>query len=142
MNDKGEKKKNDTKELGSTLMDTMLKEVSDFCDPFIREDWALKPHHQVCCVCVCVVWCGVCVCGVCVGGGLLGMHRFEQYTCNKLLPKTETLYSTYSQFSFRSVVFLLFHSMSLLPCVAYLRLQGWWWHYRANVPASRPDLQG
>ncbi len=65
MNDKGEKKKNDTKELGSTLMDTMLKEVSDFCDPFIREDWALKPHHQVCC--------GVCVCVWCVGvwGGCL-----------------------------------------------------------------------
>ena len=38
---------NDTKELGSTLMETMLKEVSDFCDPIIREDWSLKPHHQV-----------------------------------------------------------------------------------------------
>ncbi len=49
-NDNGEKKKNDTRELGSTLMDTMLNEVSDFCDPFIREDWALKPHHQVRCV--------------------------------------------------------------------------------------------
>jgi len=44
---KGEKKKNDTTQLGSTLMDTMLREVSDFCDPLIREDWALKPHHQV-----------------------------------------------------------------------------------------------
>ena len=43
----GVRKKNDTKELGSTLMDTMLKEVSDFCDPIIREDWSLKPHHQV-----------------------------------------------------------------------------------------------
>ena len=38
---------NDTRELGSTLMETMLKEVSDFCDPIIREDWSLKPHHQV-----------------------------------------------------------------------------------------------
>ena len=32
--------------------------------------------------------------------------------------------------------------MSLLPCVAYLRLQRWWWHYWSNVPPSRPDLQG
>ena len=46
-NAKGERKKNDTTQLGSTLMHTMLKEVSDFCDPFIKEDWALKPHHQV-----------------------------------------------------------------------------------------------
>ena len=49
---KGEKKRNDTTQLGSTLMDTMLKEVSDFCDPLIRENWALKPHHQVLYVCV------------------------------------------------------------------------------------------
>ena len=38
---------NDTRELGSTLMGTMLKEVSDFCDPIIMENWSLKPHHQV-----------------------------------------------------------------------------------------------
>lgn len=44
----GQKRKNDTSQLGSTLMDTMLKEVSDFCDPIIRENWSLKPHHQVC----------------------------------------------------------------------------------------------
>lgn len=43
----GQRKKNDTTQLGSTLMDTMLKEVSDFCDSIIREDWSLKPHHQV-----------------------------------------------------------------------------------------------
>jgi len=45
---KGKKKMNDTSQLGSSLMETMLSEVSDFCDPFIRENWALKPHHQVC----------------------------------------------------------------------------------------------
>ncbi len=44
---KGKKKMNDTSHLGSTLMETMLSEVSDFCDPFIRENWAMKPHHQV-----------------------------------------------------------------------------------------------
>lgn len=46
-NDQGKREKNDTTQLGSTLMDTMIKEVGDFCDPFIRENWALKPHHQV-----------------------------------------------------------------------------------------------
>lgn len=46
--EQGERKKNNTTQLGSTLMDTMLKEVSDFCDPIIRENWSLKPHHQVC----------------------------------------------------------------------------------------------
>ncbi len=43
----GKKHRNDTTQLGSTLMETMLREVSDFCDPIIRENWALKPHHQV-----------------------------------------------------------------------------------------------
>ena len=47
-NDSGKREKNDTTQLGSTLMDTMIKEVGDFCDPFIRENWAMKPHHQVC----------------------------------------------------------------------------------------------
>ena len=47
-NDQGKREKNDTTQLGSTLMDTMIKEVGDFCDPFIRENWAMKPHHQVC----------------------------------------------------------------------------------------------
>ena len=37
----------DTKRLGSTLMTTMLKEVEDFCDPAIKENWSLKPHQQV-----------------------------------------------------------------------------------------------
>ena len=49
-NAQGKREKNDTTQLGSTLMDTMLKEVGDFCDPFIRENWAMKPHHQVCCM--------------------------------------------------------------------------------------------
>ena len=38
----------DIKQLGSTLMRTMLKEVSDFCDPTINYDnWSKKPHQQV-----------------------------------------------------------------------------------------------
>ena len=37
----------DTQKLGSTLMHTMLKEVSDFCDPTIKDNWSLKPHQQV-----------------------------------------------------------------------------------------------
>ena len=37
----------DTKQLGSTLMTTMLKEVEDFCDPAIKDIWSLKPHQQV-----------------------------------------------------------------------------------------------
>lgn len=51
-NAQGKREKNDTTQLGSTLMDTMLKEVGDFCDPFIRENWAMKPHHQVYCMCM------------------------------------------------------------------------------------------
>ncbi len=37
----------DTRQLGSTLMSTMLREVSDFCDPDIKANWSLKPHQQV-----------------------------------------------------------------------------------------------
>ena len=36
-----------TQQLGSTLMNAMLKEVSDFCDPDIKENWSVKPHQQV-----------------------------------------------------------------------------------------------
>ena len=36
-----------TKTLGSTLMEAMLKEVSDFCDPAIKENWSINPHQQV-----------------------------------------------------------------------------------------------
>ena len=36
-----------TKQLGSTLMRTMLDEVSDFCDPAIKDNWSKKPHQQV-----------------------------------------------------------------------------------------------
>ncbi len=35
-----------THQLGSTLMKTMLKEVSNFCDPQIK-DWSMEPHQQV-----------------------------------------------------------------------------------------------
>ena len=43
----GKKKLSDTRQLGSTLMDTMLQEVVDFCDPAIKENWSLKAHQQV-----------------------------------------------------------------------------------------------
>ena len=36
-----------TSKLGSTLLSTMLKEVNDFCDPTIKENWSVKPHQQV-----------------------------------------------------------------------------------------------
>lgn len=48
-NEQGRKFTTDTKRLGSTLMGTMLKEVSDFCDPAIKENWSLKAHQQVQC---------------------------------------------------------------------------------------------
>ena len=37
----------DTSKLGSTLLSTMLKEVNNFCDPTIKENWSVKPHQQV-----------------------------------------------------------------------------------------------
>ena len=43
----GKRVRTDTRQLGSTLMMTMLKEVKDFCDPAIKENWSLKPHQQV-----------------------------------------------------------------------------------------------
>lgn len=45
--EQGSKVATDTRQLGSTLMSTMLREVSDFCDPAIKENWSLKPHQQV-----------------------------------------------------------------------------------------------
>ena len=46
--EQGKRVRTDTRKLGSTLMTTMLKEVEDFCDPDIKENWSLKPHQQVC----------------------------------------------------------------------------------------------
>ena len=43
----GDRVRTDTRQLGSTLMTTMLKEVKDFCDPDIKKNWSLKPHQQV-----------------------------------------------------------------------------------------------
>ena len=40
----------DTTCLGSTLLSTMLKEVSDFCDPSIQENWSVRAHQQVRCI--------------------------------------------------------------------------------------------
>lgn len=37
----------DTSKLGSTLMNSMLKEVEHFCDPKQIGDWARDPHQQV-----------------------------------------------------------------------------------------------
>ena len=36
-----------TRQLGSTLMATMLREVTNFCDPGIKESWTEKGHQQV-----------------------------------------------------------------------------------------------
>ena len=36
-----------TKQLGSTLIETMLREVANFCDPEIKESWTQKGHQQV-----------------------------------------------------------------------------------------------
>lgn len=43
----GKRMASDTRELGSTLMSTMLQEVIDFCNPEIKENWSLKAHQQV-----------------------------------------------------------------------------------------------
>ena len=47
VDEQGKKVITDTRQLGSTLMSTMLKEVCDFCDPDIKTNWSLKPHQQV-----------------------------------------------------------------------------------------------
>jgi hypothetical protein len=43
----GERKMTDTKELGSTLLTAMLKEVNSFCHPDIQEDWKHHAHQQL-----------------------------------------------------------------------------------------------
>ena len=47
VNKQGHKVLTSTQQLGSTLMRTMLKEVSDFCDPKIKDNWSMEPHQQV-----------------------------------------------------------------------------------------------
>ena len=47
VNEQGKRVRTDTRQLGSTLMTTMLREVEDFCDPRIKMNWFLKPHQQV-----------------------------------------------------------------------------------------------
>ena len=44
---RGKRVRTDTKQLGSTLITTMLREVEDFCNPAIKENWSLEPHQQV-----------------------------------------------------------------------------------------------
>lgn len=36
-----------TEQLGSTLMNAMLKEVGIFCDPKITEEWTREEYQQV-----------------------------------------------------------------------------------------------
>ncbi len=43
----GKKEQTNTRQLGSTLVQMMLKEVVDFCDPTIKDDWSHKAHQQV-----------------------------------------------------------------------------------------------
>ena len=43
----GKRKITDTKELGSTLLSAMLKEVNSFCHPDIQEDWKHHAHQQL-----------------------------------------------------------------------------------------------
>ena len=38
--------RSDTRQLGSTIMQTMLEEVSNFCDPDIKKNWYSKSHQQ------------------------------------------------------------------------------------------------
>jgi len=33
--------------LGEVLMETMLKEVSEFCKPDVQQNWAAQAHQQV-----------------------------------------------------------------------------------------------
>lgn len=37
----------DTEKLGSILMNAMLREVPQFCDPSTKDDWSLQAHQQV-----------------------------------------------------------------------------------------------
>lgn len=37
----------DTSKLGSTLMKAMLKEVNEFCDPQLKQNWTCRTHQQV-----------------------------------------------------------------------------------------------
>ena len=36
-----------TSKLGEVLMETMLKEVSEFCRPDVQHNWAAQAHQQV-----------------------------------------------------------------------------------------------
>ena len=40
-------KPTDTTKLGSTLMNAMLQEVKEICDPTANQNWAHKTHQQV-----------------------------------------------------------------------------------------------
>ena len=40
-------KPTDTRNLGSTLMQTMIEEANNFCDPNMKNKWAGKSYQQV-----------------------------------------------------------------------------------------------
>ena len=41
-----QKEVSNTRQLGSTLMETMLKEAEDFCS-LVKQNWLNEPHQQV-----------------------------------------------------------------------------------------------
>ena len=43
-----------TSQLGQVLMETMLKEVSEFCRINIQQNWATQAHQQACDVVICL----------------------------------------------------------------------------------------
>ena len=47
IDESGQITRTDTRQLGSTLMATMLEEVNNFCHPSIQANWSNKPHQQV-----------------------------------------------------------------------------------------------
>lgn len=47
VDESGQTVRTDTRQLGSTLMSTMLDEVNNFCHPSIQANWSNKPHQQV-----------------------------------------------------------------------------------------------
>ncbi|KAL5475165.1 hypothetical protein EMCRGX_G027231 [Ephydatia muelleri] len=47
INNEGKQEKTDTTSLGSTLIEAMLDEVSDFCDSDVKENWSTNPHQQL-----------------------------------------------------------------------------------------------
>ena len=47
IHNEGKQEKTDTRSLGSTLIEAMLDEVSDFCVSDVKENWSTNAHQQV-----------------------------------------------------------------------------------------------